>query len=100
MQSHTVSTGLLPRLPRKMLDGYVWDLSMKVTVSNERSGGSEHGGGFRNMRIVMVTRRKAATVEEEEIGRVGFPPARRAPSSSSRTNCRAQIALHRPTPAR
>ena len=45
------------------------------------------------MRIVMVTvcvLEEAATVEEEEeeeIGRVGLLPARRAPSSSSRTNC-------------
>jgi hypothetical protein len=39
---------------------------------------------------VMVTvcvLEEAATVEEEEIGRVGLLPARRAPSSSSRTNC-------------
>ena len=77
--------------------------STTMTIGNERAGGSEHGGGFRNMRIVMVTvcgLEEAATVEEEEIGRVGLPPARRAPSSSSRTNCRAQIALHRPTRAR
>ena len=41
--------------------------------------------------IILVEEEGLQPVEEEEIGRVGLLPARRAPSSSSRTNCRLSM---------